>query len=313
MFSGMNYVYEVYRAKSFSKAAKNLYISQPSLSAMIKKIEAKVGAPLFDRSTNPIRLTEYGKEYIRIAERIMDLEDEFAYCTNNLNELKSGHLSIGTTSFFASFLMPDYISAFSAAFPHVKINLYEEHSQALEQKLAAGELDMVFDNYRSEKESYRHHVILREYLLLAVPANFSSNQTATRYQLTWQDVMNNVHLDPAVSGVPLEKFAKDPFLALRQPNDTRKRMERIFQNANVRFHPILKLDQLLTIHHITGSGMGASFVSDTVIKHMPPNPGIVYYKLDDENAIRDVTISYRNSKYVTRSMSEFIRIVKENS
>ena len=91
MFSGINYVYEVYRTQSFSKAAKNLYISQPSLSAMIKKIEAKVGAPLFDRSTNPIQLTEYGEQYIRIAEKIMDLEDEFAYYTDNLNELKTGH------------------------------------------------------------------------------------------------------------------------------------------------------------------------------------------------------------------------------
>ena len=121
MFSGINYVYEVYRTQSFSKAAKNLYISQPSLSAMIKKIEAKVGAPLFDRSTNPIQLTEYGEQYIRIAEKIMDLEDEFAYYTDNLNELKTGHLSIGTTSFFASYILPKYISQFSAAYPHVKV------------------------------------------------------------------------------------------------------------------------------------------------------------------------------------------------
>lgn len=134
MFSGINYVYEVYRTQSFSKAAKNLYISQPSLSAMIKKIEAKVGAPLFDRSTNPIQLTEYGEQYIRIAEKIMDLEDEFAYYTDNLNELKTGHLSIGTTSFFASYILPKYISQFSAAYPHVKVNLYEADSQTPAQK-----------------------------------------------------------------------------------------------------------------------------------------------------------------------------------
>ena len=48
MFSGMNYVYEVYKEQSFSKAAENLYISQPALSSMIKKIETKIGMPLFD-------------------------------------------------------------------------------------------------------------------------------------------------------------------------------------------------------------------------------------------------------------------------
>lgn len=169
MFSGINYVYEVYRTQSFSKAAKNLYISQPSLSAMIKKIEAKVGAPLFDRSTNPIQLTEYGEQYIRIAEKIMDLEDEFAYYTDNLNELKTGHLSIGTTSFFASYILPKYISQFSAAYPHVKVNLYEADSQTLAQKASVNEVDMVIDNFHTSDDIYCHRVLMKEYLLLAVP------------------------------------------------------------------------------------------------------------------------------------------------
>ena len=51
MFREMRYVYEVYRERSFSRAAQKLYISQPSLSLMIKKAEERVGSPLFDRST----------------------------------------------------------------------------------------------------------------------------------------------------------------------------------------------------------------------------------------------------------------------
>ena len=65
MFKGMEYVYEVYREHSFSKAAQNLYVSQPSLSATIKRIENRIGFPIFDRSTTPIRLTECGEEYIK--------------------------------------------------------------------------------------------------------------------------------------------------------------------------------------------------------------------------------------------------------
>lgn len=65
MFNGMKYVYEVYKERSFSNAARNLYISQPALSGMIKKIEKNIGMPLFDRSTTPIQLTECGKKYIK--------------------------------------------------------------------------------------------------------------------------------------------------------------------------------------------------------------------------------------------------------
>ena len=70
MFTWKKYVYEVYREKSFSKAAQNLYISQPSLSARIKKIEEEIGVPLFDRSTSPLQLTEAGRIYIDAAEEI---------------------------------------------------------------------------------------------------------------------------------------------------------------------------------------------------------------------------------------------------
>lgn len=316
MFSGMHYVYEVYKTKSFSKAVKNLYISQPALSAMIKKIEGKVGAPLFDRCTNPVQLTEYGKRYIKIAEKIMDLEDEFAYYTDNLDELKTGHLSIGSVSFFVSYILPGYISTFSSAYPNVKINLFESDSYKLEQKAASGELDLVIDNYQVDPKQYKTHTLTEEHLLLAVPASFHANRSATRYQLSWEDVKNNVHLNPTRPGISLKKFANEPLLTLRQPNDTRKRMEAIYQNAGVKFSLILKLDQLLTMYHMIEYGLGLSFVSDTLIKCLPYNPNVIYYKLEDPNTVRYVTLYYKNSKYLTRSMQEFIKIVllqNENS
>ena len=61
MFEGKKYVYEVYKTRSFSKAAANLYISQPSLSATIKKIETRLGTPIFDRSTSRSGLQSAGK------------------------------------------------------------------------------------------------------------------------------------------------------------------------------------------------------------------------------------------------------------
>ena len=64
MFQGMKYIYAVYQEKSVSKAAERLCISQPSLSASIRRTEEKVGYPLFDRSTKPLSLTECGEKYI---------------------------------------------------------------------------------------------------------------------------------------------------------------------------------------------------------------------------------------------------------
>ena len=93
MFVWKKYVYEVYKERSFTKAAQNLYISQPSLSARIKKIEEIIGEPLFDRSTTPLKLTEVGKVYIEAAEEITQIEQRVENYINDLAGLKTGNLA----------------------------------------------------------------------------------------------------------------------------------------------------------------------------------------------------------------------------
>ena len=70
MFQGMEYIYTVYKEKSFSKAAKKLFISQPSLSATVKRIEKKIGAPIFDRSTMRRKIYPVYRAYLLSGTRI---------------------------------------------------------------------------------------------------------------------------------------------------------------------------------------------------------------------------------------------------
>ena len=75
MFSHREIIYTIYKEQSFSRAAQKLFIAQPSLSLLVKKLENQLGVPLFDRSCKPIRLTEAGKEYIRAVESIRETEE----------------------------------------------------------------------------------------------------------------------------------------------------------------------------------------------------------------------------------------------
>ena len=109
MFQGMEYVYEVYKERSFSKAAANLFISQPSLSANVKRIEKKIGYPIFDRSTKPLGLTECGRHYIDAVEHIMQVENGFHDFVNDWSNLKTGQLILGGSSFFSSWVLPPLI------------------------------------------------------------------------------------------------------------------------------------------------------------------------------------------------------------
>ena len=106
MFNNKEYVLAVEKYKSFSKAAKELYISQPSLSASVKRIETEIGAPLFDRSTTPLSLTEIGEKYIKCATDIANIEENFeSFVSNSINML-TGEIKIGGSSMFSSFVLP---------------------------------------------------------------------------------------------------------------------------------------------------------------------------------------------------------------
>lgn len=311
MFQGMEYVYEVYKERSFSKAAQNLYISQPSLSATIKKIEARIGAPLFDRSTTPIQLTECGQEYVKSMERIMDIEAEFENYLNDLNELKTGRIAVGGSNLYTSFVLPPLLTRFTNRYPSVDIRLVEADSALLEQRLFAGTLDLVIDNSLMNPDIYQGHRYQTEYLFLAVPANFESNGRARDYQLTREDILSGRFLDASFPCVPLEYFAQEPFLFLRTGNDTRERADRICKNYNFRPKIVLKLDQQITAFNLSCFGMGCSFVSDTLVRTLSRDVGMCYYKLPPAEAHRDIYFYHKRSRYVTRAMGEFLKITMQ--
>jgi DNA-binding transcriptional LysR family regulator len=308
MFKGMEYVYEVYKEKSFSKAAQNLYISQPSLSATIKKIEDRIGFPLFDRSTTPIQLTDCGKEYIKCIEKMMDIENNFNNYLSNLDELRTGNISIGGSNLFASYILPPIITDFQEKFPKVSIHIVEANTALLEQQLFSGNLDLIIDNYEFNKNIYSRHLFCNEHLILAVPKKFEVNELAKAYQLTIDDIINKKYLNLDIPAVPLELFKDEPFLFLRSGNDTRNRAEKLCQQHGVTPNIVLKLDQLVTSYNLTCYGMGISFLSDTLIQHTKPDFNVIYYKLDENYSSRNVYFYTKQGKYYTRAMEEFLKI-----
>ena len=92
---GMDYVYAVWQEKSFSAAARKLFVSQPALSASVRKVERELGLPIFDRSTTPLQLTDAGRAYIEAAERIFRIKRDLKSYCDDLAGLESGTLRLG--------------------------------------------------------------------------------------------------------------------------------------------------------------------------------------------------------------------------
>ena len=308
MFTWKKYVYEVYKEKSFTKAAQNLYISQPSLSARIKKIEEYIGEPLFDRSTTPLQLTEVGEVYIKAAEEIAQIEQRVENYINDLSGLKTGSLAVGASTLFAAYVVPSLITQFNQKFPDVHIQLIEGNTAELEEMLGNNSLDFVIDNYHYDSILYNKESYCEENILLAVPKHFSVNDELKDYQLSYENIKNKKYLNQKYPAVPLERFAELPFIMLTQGNDTRTRGDRLCRDAGFKPNIVLEFNQQSTAYMASSTQLGATFISDILVSQLPTFENLVYYKLDGEEAKRKVFFYYKTHKHKTRVMEEFIRL-----
>ncbi|WP_454970723.1 LysR family transcriptional regulator [Dorea sp.] len=311
MFTWKKYVYEVYKERSFTKAAQNLYISQPSLSARIKKIEEMIGEPLFDRSTTPLQLTEVGKVYIEAAEEITQIEQRVENYINDLAGLKTGNLAVGASTLFAAYVVPSLITQFNQKFPDVHIQLIEGNTAELEEMLGSNALDFVIDNYHYDSILYNKELYCEENILLAVPKHFAVNEELGMYQLSYKNIKNKNYLSRKYPAVPLERFADLPFIMLTQGNDTRTRGDRLCRNVGFKPNIVLEFNQQSTAYMASSTQLGATFISDILVSQLPTFENLVYYKLDGEEAKRKVFFYYKTHKYKTRVMEEFIRMMHE--
>lgn len=311
MFVWKKYVYEVYKERSFTKAAQNLYISQPSLSARIKKIEEIIGEPLFDRSTTPLQLTEVGKVYIEAAEEITQIEQRVENYINDLAGLKTGNLAVGASTLFAAYVVPSLITQFNQKFADVHIQLIEGNTAELEEMLGSNALDFVIDNYHYDSILYNKELYCEENILLAVPKHFAVNEELGMYQLSYKNIKNKNYLSRKYPAVPLGRFADIPFIMLTQGNDTRTRGDRLCRNVGFKPNIVLEFNQQSTAYMASSTQLGATFISDILVSQLPAFENLVYYKLDGEEAKRKVFFYYKTHKYKTRVMEEFIRMMHE--
>lgn len=306
MFQLKNYVLEIWRTGSFSQAAANLYVSQPSLSASIKRLEARIGEPLFDRSSHPIRLTQCGQAYIRSAQMITTAEDNFAAFMDEYRSCQTGTLVLGGSNLNISFVLPPVIKKFQALYPNIQLEIREGNVDDLKQLLLEGKLDFMVDSCDMDTERFSIYPYRPEHLLLSVPGEFSCNQDLADYGMTREDILQGKHLQDTQSVLPLQKLNQIPFILPTPETDTYKRSWLLCQKAGFTPNVVLSFHQQATVFHTNCAGIGAAFISDIMVKNTNTTADMRYYKLDEDESFRYIKLFKKKEKQMTRAMRAFL-------
>ena len=199
MLKEMEYVYAVYEEQSFSKAARKLYLSQPALSAAVRRAEAEIHTPIFDRSTNPIRLTAAGTYYIDAVKRILDIRQELESYFDALAGECRGSVRVGAASFFCAHVLPDIAEEFQRQYPAWRASMLEVNAPDLYPCLQSGTIDLSLSVEAADPRLFHSTVWHEEQILLAVPAAFSVNRGLETFQLTAAQVREG---GPPPGGLP---------------------------------------------------------------------------------------------------------------
>lgn len=311
MLNYMEYVYSVHLNRSFSKAAEDLYISQPALSAAIKRVEEQIGLPIFDRSTYPITLTLAGEYYIKSIESIMEIQKEMEEYFNNLKEEHEGTIKVGGPAFFCTYVLPIIANKFVETFPNYNVNILEANAGDLLKYLQEDLLDVIIDVENSSFPKNINSLFLsEEHILLAVPESFEVNNELKKYRLTFNDVASGRYLKNKYPKVNLSAFKNEEFVLLKEGNDLHDRSLNMTKRAGFTPKVVMYLDQLLTSYYVALNGVGIAFVRAGVSLGLDATNKLYFYKIDDESSQRDIMLYYKNNDLLSKGITKFLNFSK---
>lgn len=150
----LHYFLAVAHYGSFSKAALQLHVTQPTLSKMVKALETELGVELFDRSAKRIELTDSGRSLIRSGQRVIQSMDHLIGELSDVVKLKSGSLRLGLPPMVGGHFFPGIIERFHRTYPDIQLLLEEHGGRRVEAAIETGELDaglVVLPLHRQER------------------------------------------------------------------------------------------------------------------------------------------------------------------
>ena len=305
MFKYADYVYSVYKEKSFSKAASEMFISQPSLSYAVKKAEEEAGNQIFDRSKNPIGLTEFGAEYIRAIEQIQDIEDGLSELSTSENTRKR-ILRVAVNNLSLSYFVPQKISQFICSHPNIQLQIVESNTQSSLHRIDLGEVDLMITSRPMDSEKYEQIALDDEELILAVPKRFCVNNILSQNALTLKELQHHSSKHENAKKVSLQHFRNENFISLNSGNYLRRCTDQLFDEVHIKPRIILEVGQSALAYNFASLGAGFTIMANTLIEDSSKNESLYFYCIDSPLVYRKRFLCYRKNSYVTDAMQAFM-------
>ncbi len=296
------YVKTIVEEKSISKAAKKLFLTQPSLSKCIQKIESSLGTKLFNRTSTGLVLTFAGERYYQTAIDIMKIYNDFEIEVSEINNLKKGRITLGITRYLAAYLLPIILPKFKQQCPNIEVNIVEENSTDLEILLSSGKLDFAIMHTLpfheiSSNSNIDFHSLSRDPFILATKKDHPLGQHA---------IISEGFKYPTID---ISLFAEEPFIMVKRNQRIRHVSDMILQKANINPKIVLTTKSYETARRLALEGIGITFIPQLYSQIFVSTKEPDYYYIDERySPYWTLCIAVQNNAYISKAAQLFINM-----
>lgn len=295
----LQYLDTLLRYGNFTKAAQQLYISQPYLTQLIRRKEEELGATLINRHSPHLQLTEAGKIYYQYLENINQEEVNFLHKLAQYNDNDQVTIKIGALSAMGSFILPLVIPEFIKACPHVKIILEEGVPSTSEKRIQNGDIDF-YVGQSPETASPNLTVVKvgHEPYFVLVPKN--------------SQFYDRRNLFLSSDSIALRDLLSEPLVLSKTGSAIRHQVDGLLQKNKVTPNIMLESENIETIAGISAYGYGTTVIPQSVVNHLLAG-NYNLYPLSEEDLTLRYFIAYPAKKKLSKPEKKLVEIFAATS
>ncbi len=281
---------EVVRTESFTDAAQNLYLSQPTVSQHIRQLETELGIRLVRRTTRKIEITPEGRGLCSYAEDILALRDKMIA---NCSKVDSTILSIGASTIPSAYILPDILKRFGKEHPEAYFSIHQSDSAGAERGVEEGIYDLALTGRKPESEELESIEFCSDSMVLITPV--------TPYFLEMKQ-----------KGCKVRSLLDQPIILREEGSGSLKAADRYLAQEKIdksTLKIVARINDQEAIKNMVAEGMGISFLSARAAREFVDSKRVLSFELSGENAGRRFYVVQRKDHIPTPLTGEFVHFL----
>jgi DNA-binding transcriptional LysR family regulator len=276
---------------SFTRAARELFVTQPAVSQEIKALEASLGIKLFDRSGKNVRMTAEGEVLLSYALRLFALHEEMESLFGRSKNLQYGQIKLGSTALMGTYFLPKIIGRFNRIYPGIEIDLQMGNSDQVMRLVLEGLVDLGFSGMTTHHARLESILIHQEKLIMVA---------SPRHPLSARKIS-------------LDDISETPFIWREKGTQTRKLIEKWFLRQLRGHYPrkSIELQNMEAAKRMVEEGYGITVVPEAAVKREISAGWLKPLQVEELNVLNSYYLVFLKTRKLTSTAEAFRKMLSK--